>query len=978
MATNGSAPKLVNVMIDGRPAAVGAGTNVVDAAHAAGVEIPIFCHHPKLVPVGMCRMCLVEVGTPGVDPATKAPILDDEGAPVIKYFPKLMAGCTTVVSEGMHVRTGTPAVAEAREAVLEFLLTSHPLDCPVCDKGGECPLQNLTMRYGPGRSRFVWGEKFHYPKPVPVGPLIALDRERCVLCARCIRFEDEIADDQVLGFENRGRGMEIVSFSDPPLDSVFSGNTTDVCPVGALTTADFRFESRVWELESRPAVCPHCAVGCNIGYDTRHGRVLRVMPREHDAVNEIWLCDKGRFGHGFTTAEGRLTHPLVRDISGALVATTWDDALTRVAEALKRTVAEGGPAAVGGVAGATLTNEDAYAFGRFLRAVVGTNNVDHRPKVIADDSVHRFGAGADTIVHALGAGHAIVVVGLDAEAEAPVLFLSLNKARRQGAALITLSTAPQKLDRHASHLRAVPGSEATLLAALVRAALEAEYEPVDGASVPSGALPNAAVPNAAVPSAAARVLADRLADHGPAAVHGVHPVDPDAVAQAGKALASAGGVLWIYGRSAVDAGLVPLMAAYAAATGQHGRAGTGLVAVGRHANAQGVADMGLTPDRLPGHARVDDAAARERLADVWPSLPSSEPGLDAGAMLAGGVQALYVLGTDPVGDDPALDLRANGVRTLIVQDLYLTPTAAQADIVLPAQSAAERDGTFTSLLRRVQRTYAAVDPVGHARADWKVLRDLAARYGDAESFAAPSDVFDEIARAVPAYAGLSYAALGPAIRTAPTDIFLPFAPLTEARSVSYIGTRYENRHGIGAAWLTPAEATYAAGDTAAHEAVAADGGEDAFAGYAVAADDALHAAAGDDLVLIPTAILFDAGRLVASSTVLHPLVPRPFVAFSPFDALQRGLVEGGRVRVTGAGGTFEAEVVVQDGVTPGTALAPESLGIAVRAAVGGERAGRVRVEVVAAGPIERGASPTPAPRPSSSPSTTATVTPGQI
>ncbi|MEO8082613.1 MAG: NADH-quinone oxidoreductase subunit NuoG, partial [Ardenticatenales bacterium] len=947
MATNGSAPKLVHVVVDGRSVAVGAGTNVVDAAHAAGVEVPIFCHHPKLVAVGMCRMCLVDVGTPAVDPATKAPVLDDAGQPVIKYFPKLMAGCTTVVSEGMHVRTQTDAVTDARKAVLEFLLTSHPLDCPVCDKGGECPLQNLTMRYGPGQSRFVWGEKFHFPKPVPIGPLIALDRERCVLCARCIRFEDEIADDQVLGFENRGRGMEIVSFSDPPLDSVFSGNTTDVCPVGALTTADFRFESRVWELESRPAVCPHCAVGCNISYDTRHGQVLRVMPREHDAVNEIWLCDKGRFGHGFTTPDGRLTDPLVRDGSGRLVPTTWDDALTRAADALKAAAAADGPAAIGGIAGATLTNEDAYAFGRFLKAVVGTNNVDHRPKVIADDAVARFGAGAETIVHDLGAGNAIVVVGLDAEAEAPVLFLSLNKARRQGAAIVTLGVAPQKLDRHAAHLRAQPGAEATLLAALIRATLAPEkVETPDDSAVPEGvgaaesvgAAEGVAAPGSA---AAAKALLERLADHGPAAVHGVHPVDPDAVAEAGRTLAGAGGgVLWVYGQAAVDAGLVPLMAAYAAATGQHGRAGAGLVGVGRHANSQGAADMGLSPDRLPGHGRVDDLTARERLAAVWPALPPTSAGLDAAAMLAGGVQALYIVGTDPVGDDPALDLRANGVTTLIVQDLYLTPTAEQADIVLPAQSAAERDGTFTSLLRRVQRTYAAVDPVGHARADWKALRDLASRYGVAEAFAEPSDVFDEIARAVPGYEGLSYAALGPATRTAPTDIFLPFAPLTDARSVSYVGTRYENRQGIGAPWLTAAEATNVAGDSADREAVRV---EMSHVDAALVASDI----AGDgDLVLIPTTTLFDAGRLVAASTVLHPLVAAVHVAIGPFDALARGLHEGARVRITGVSGSFDAEVNVRDGLTPGTVLAPESLGAAVRAAIGGARIGRVRLEAI--------------------------------
>ncbi len=946
MASHGSDPNLVHVVIDGRPIAVRAGANVVDAAHQAGVEIPIFCHHPKLVPVGMCRMCLVEVGTPAVDPASKAPVVDEAGAPVIRFFPKLMAGCTTVVSEGMHVRTQTTAVADARTAVLEFLLTSHPLDCPVCDKGGECPLQNLTMRYGPGQSRFVWGEKFHYPKPVPIGPLIALDRERCVLCARCIRFEDEIADDQVLGFENRGRGMEIVSFSDPPFDSVFSGNTTDVCPVGALTTADFRFEGRVWELESRPAVCAHCAVGCNLQVDTRHGQVLRVMPREHDDVNEIWTCDKGRFGHGFAAADGRLTDPLVRDASGALVPTTWDDALTRAAAALAACRERHGPGAIGGLAGGTLANEDAYLFGRFLRAVLGTNHVDHRPSVVRDGALRHFGAGADTVVQALGAGAAVVVVGLDAEAEAPVLFLALRKAGRQGAHVVTLHGQPQKLDRQADHLRWRVGGEGSLVGTLWRAALDA------GAAGEHGD-----------PDARGR-LRDALAGCDPAALHGAHPVDADALTAVAARLAAASTVLVVYGRAAVEAGLVPLLEAFAEATGQHGRTGAGLVAVGPHANSQGVADMGLLPGHLPGLARVDDPAARARLAAVWPSLPPAEPGLDGAAMLAGGVRALYVVGTDPVGDDPSLDLRAAGVETLIVHDLYLTPTAAAADIVLPAQSIAEREGTYTSALRRVQRTYAVVDPVGRARADWKVLRDLSLRFGVAEAFATPADVFDEIARAAAPYAGLDYVTLGPAVVGAPPDVFLPFAPATAARAVSYAGTRYENRHGRGAVWPAGApQADAGPADDGADPALddtRVDAADPAVAGApAPAADDAADyaadlaaALAGDgapadgdgDLVLLPATALFDAGRLVATSTILHPLVRSPHVALCPFDAVSRGLADGAAVRVVGSTGAFDAEVVVRDGLTPGTALAPESLGAAVRAAIGGRRAGRVRLE----------------------------------
>jgi NADH-quinone oxidoreductase subunit G len=325
----------VHLSIDGVPVEVPAGTLLVDAAKQAGLDIPVFCYHPKLKPVGMCRMCLVEIGRPARDRATGAPTLDGQGQPVIQFGPNLETACTTPVGEGWAVRFISPKALEGRRWILEHLLTSHPLDCPVCDKGGECPLQNLTMAHGPGESRFLFDEKQHLAKHVPLGGLIWLDRERCIQCARCTRFQAEIADDPVIGLSQRGRRLEIVTYSDPGFDSYFSGNTTDICPVGALTTEDFRFGARPWELNAAASICPHCPVGCNLTLNTRREAlsggdlvVKRVMPRQNEAVNEIWICDKGRFAHHYARSPQRLGQPLVRE-GGELRPASWEQALGR-------------------------------------------------------------------------------------------------------------------------------------------------------------------------------------------------------------------------------------------------------------------------------------------------------------------------------------------------------------------------------------------------------------------------------------------------------------------------------------------------------------------------------------------------------------------------------------------------------------------------------------------------------------------------
>jgi NADH-quinone oxidoreductase subunit G len=460
-------PKQVTLKIDGKEIAVPEGTLIVNAAKMAGVDIPVFCYHPKLDPVGMCRMCLVEVGRPMIDRATNQPVLEADGRPKIQFGPKLETACTTPVSEGMAVVTASPKVKDARREVLEFLLTSHPLDCPICDKGGECPLQNLTMAHGPAMSRFLYDEKNHLAKHVPLGELIYLDRERCIQCGRCVRFQDEIADDPAIAFYQRGRSMEIITNSEPGFDSVFSGNTTDICPVGALTTADFRFGARPWEMNAAASICTLCPVGCNITFNVRReaasgGKTVikRVMPRQNESVNEIWICDKGRFGYHFTESPERLAQPLLRK-DGKLVPVDWNEALTKVAEKVN----EFSGNLVTLVSG-KLANEDLFNLQQFTRANRGEALL--LSHMAGGDWVAQVGLGKDTNLGALGKGTAILVVASDLHEEAPVWWLRLKQAAAHGATLIIANPRPTRLDKFSAHvLRYEYGEETDLVTGFV-------------------------------------------------------------------------------------------------------------------------------------------------------------------------------------------------------------------------------------------------------------------------------------------------------------------------------------------------------------------------------------------------------------------------------------------------------------------------------------------------------------------------------
>ena len=438
----------------------------MDAAKQAGIDIPVFCYHPKLKPAGMCRMCLVEVGRPAIDRATGQPLLQADGKPQVQFGLKLETACTTPVSQGMIVLTTTNKVKAARKDILEFLLTSHPLDCPVCDKGGECPLQNLTLLHGPGESRFLFDEKKHLAKHVPLGELIYLDRERCIQCGRCVRFQSEVADDPVIGFSNRGRSFEIVSYSDPGFDSYFSGNTTDICPVGALTTADFRFGARPWELNAAASLCPHCPVGCNLTFNVRReaasgGQVVikRVMPRQNEAVNEIWICDKGRFAYHYTESKERLTTPLIRK-NGELTPASWDEALELVADRFR---SAGENLLV--LAGGRLPNEDLFNLRRLADGAHGTAAL--YTHMAGGELTTQLGATAGMDFGQMGKGTAILVVASNLHEEAPIWYLRVKQAAERGATLIVANARPTRLDRYAAHtIRYTYGEEAETILAL--------------------------------------------------------------------------------------------------------------------------------------------------------------------------------------------------------------------------------------------------------------------------------------------------------------------------------------------------------------------------------------------------------------------------------------------------------------------------------------------------------------------------------
>ena len=692
----------ITITIDGRQVQARSGQWIIQAADEAGVYIPRFCYHPRMKPVGMCRMCLVEVSGP--------------------RGPSLMPACYNPVSDGMEIQTASPRAKKAQEGVLEFLLVNHPLDCPVCDKGGECPLQDQTLAYGPGESRFV-EEKRHWEKPIPISDLVYLDRERCIQCGRCVRFADEVAGDPLIDFAERGDLTEVATFPDEPYSSYFSGNVVQICPVGALTAKPYRFKARPWDLEQVESTCTTCSVGCRVAVQSSSGELTRLIGVDSDPVNWGWLCDKGRFGFAAGTSATRVTVPLVRR-GDALVEAGWAEALDAAAAGLAAAKGAGGGSSLAVIGGARLPNEDAYAWAKAARVALGTDNVDAQlGDGLPAETV--LGLPRATIDQAAQAP-LVITLGGDIKDEVPILYLRLRDAVREGGTqLVELTPAPTGLSPYASQIVLYrPGEVAALARAL------AGSDPVRGEV--------AGVPSQAIEGVRARLQEAR-----------------------GKGLPDAPAVVVILGRPSLAE---PDEQVAAAARALADLPGVAFLSALRRANVHGALDMGLAPGLLPGRVGLD--AGRAWYEHHWATALPAQAGLGAAGILAGAsrgwIGGLVLLGADPCADfpDARLALQAMyGARFVVAVDTHLTASSRLADVVLPAAAWAERRGSFTNLEGRVTRLGQLVTARGSAWPDWVIASELAARLGIDLGFSSLEEIWEEIVRVSPLHRDVDHRVL---------------------------------------------------------------------------------------------------------------------------------------------------------------------------------------------------------------------------
>jgi len=672
--------ELVTLTIDGRTARVPKGTLLVEAAKTVGIEIPVFCYHPKLDPAGVCRMCLVN----------------------IEKMPKAQTACTTPVAEGMVVHTDTQQVADLRKGGLEFLLINHPLDCPVCDKGGECDLQDLTFAHGPSTSR-LQDAKIRKDKAVELGNFIVLDNERCILCRRCVRFDNEVATEGNLIVEERGHHNTITTMEGERYDSYFSGNTIELCPVGALTSETYRFKARPWDLAKVDSVCRGCSVGCNVREEYRFGKLLRLTARDNPAIDNGWMCDRGRFNYQFIHADSRLAQPMVRR-NGELQPATWGEAVSAVADRVKALKAE--KKGFGVIGGGKLTNEEAYLLQKFARMVLGTNNVDHRVSGQVIASLGAFPARQADLSDA----SAILIVDTNPAETAPVMDLRIRRMadRKKARIAVVGSVMPKYRGRHA-RIQLKPGETPAVLAAL--AAVAAGKKPVASAA------------------------------------------DPEAVAKMIELITAGRKIVIVWGGNDAATGraLVELAGALkkAAVAGEAGRTVHVLIP-GAQNNSRGAEVMGVLPSQFPGYAALTDTKVR----DLWAARTlSTEPGLDVEGMLKaaaeGKIGALFLFGANLAVTYPDRKLvEAAFAKAFIVGvDLFKNETVAESCVVLPAASLGEKTGTYTTLDGVVQAVKTAKKPEGMAQPDADILVALAASLGVRLS-GSPSETALEIGKLV--------------------------------------------------------------------------------------------------------------------------------------------------------------------------------------------------------------------------------------
>jgi NADH-quinone oxidoreductase subunit G len=689
-------PDKVTITVDGRPLLIDPGTLLIEACKGAGIEVPSFCYYPGLSLQAACRMCLVE----------------------IEKTPKLQTACTVPVAEGMVVRTATPAVKDARRAMLELLLGNHPLDCPVCDKGGECELQDMVFRYGVAESRFA-EEKRHIDEQ-QWSPVVYFDAPRCILCYRCVRVCDEGMAVGALRVVNRGSRSEITPNHGDHLECEECGMCIDICPVGALTSGAYRYKARPWEIKYVSTPCAHCGDGCKTTLSVRQNKILRGNNRDHSGINGEFLCIKGRYAYDFVEHPERVKHPLIRKGSEWGEA-TWDEAFRFIADRWKAILARRSSAELGaqeafGVIGSNhTTNEENYVLQKFARTVLGTNNIDHHrtadfPALMA---ALAGASGESPLARSrdLANAPAVLLVGNNPTDQHPLLAWNIREAvRLRGARLYIINSRRIPLLKQSRQfLHVAPGSEAAAVGSLLGEA-GAEQELIRHAAADGELTPETL-----------RAFRDAV------------QAEKDVVILFGAEVSGE-----------TVAALVRL--------GSQFQGRTRYIALGDYSNSRGASDMGLLPHLLPGYAPVADSARREMWQTNWKAPLPEQPGWSLDEMLAavrdGRLASLYVLGANPLTCQNPDEHR--GRSFLVVQDLFLHETAHAADVFLPAASAYEKTGTATNTCGELQRLRKAIDVPG-TRPDLDIIARLASALGAAGFSDRAENVFEEIRRLVPSY-----------------------------------------------------------------------------------------------------------------------------------------------------------------------------------------------------------------------------------